>query len=119
MFRWAVGFYICGFDCRKHSGIYQAWSFYLAGVFSCLFVFWNEYLLHIYIYIYKIFIHRSLIFEPPITASPNLIPAMATTGKLETLFCPPHGGMVAWGAFGAWPPKPPYFPQKKKFKILL
>jgi NADH:ubiquinone oxidoreductase subunit 2 (subunit N) len=33
MFRWAVGFYICGFDCRKHSGIYQAWSFYLVGVF--------------------------------------------------------------------------------------
>jgi hypothetical protein len=69
--------------------------------------------------IYKIFIHRSLIFEPPITASPNLIPATATTGKSETLFCPPHGGMVAWGAFGAWPPKPPYFPKKKLKNIIM
>jgi hypothetical protein len=32
--------------------------------------------------------HRSLIFEPPITASPDLMPAMTTTGKLETLFWP-------------------------------
>jgi len=41
---------------------------------------------------------------------------MATTGKLETHFCPPHGGMVAWGAFGAWPPKHLIFPKKKNLK---
>jgi len=63
MVRWAVGFYICGFDCCKHSGIYQAWSFYLAGVlFFCLFVFWNENLLHQYIYIY-IYIRFSILLE--------------------------------------------------------
>jgi len=45
-FRWAVGFYICGFDCCKHLGYINLGLSILLECFFCLFVFWNENLIH-------------------------------------------------------------------------